>query len=144
MKRFTEKSNGLWFLSQRLCWVSHKRCTRLNACSSKKFRYQSLGYIKSAMSWHFLHKNCQFLAFSRLESPKIWVSIQEVAKFDLCLTKFAKWHTLAQVRLPGSIALARLDVRKSRPLEAAPPQVLVLWRDLSMEGPPCENTQRIF
>ena len=51
------------------------------------------------MSWRFLDKSCQVFAFSGPKSQKFKVSIQELPKFDLALTKISKKHILPQTKI---------------------------------------------
>ena len=100
-----------------------------------------------ALSFHFIfvylgtvapsvHENCFSGGRCRLDQNKrIWVSLQELPKFDISLAKMVKKHTLAQTKwneIGKIIPLARLEVRKSISLLAAHPQVPLLW-----ENPPC-------
>ena len=48
------------------------------------------------MSWYFLGKTCQLLHCQDQNLKKIWVSLQELPKFDISLIKIGKKYTLAQ------------------------------------------------
>ena len=50
------------------------------------------------MSWHFLGKLAKFLHSKDQNLKKIWVSLQELQKFDIFLTKISKKYTLAQTK----------------------------------------------
>ena len=80
------------------------------------------------MSWCSLNQNCQICAFPRLKRPQLWVSIQELPKFDLSLTKFATKDTISQTKIAKKYTLGQTKVRRSMPLWAAHYQVPLLWK----------------
>ena len=86
------------------------------------------------MNWHFLDEVGRVFAFSGPKFEKIWVSLQELPKFDISLTEIAKKHALAQTKWTKSgkgIPLARLESFKKYTLAGDTSQ-----GTFTMEEPP--------
>ena len=91
---------------------------KTNFCKNDSYPWLGKIFHQKCHELAFSDKSCQIFALSRPKSPKSWVSVQELPKFDFSLTKIAKELTLAQTKIAKKYTLGQIRSLKKYTLPA--------------------------